>query len=557
MIAYIKQLKATKQIIALVLALCMIFALSACKDDTGKTPAGNSSVGSSLSDNNSSSGDSQADDSADVQDNSSEQSAGNNVIGQAYNVTESINPARSDYYEKKTDETEANLYAPLKGYKDAEAEAMKEKILNTKNTEEYYGEKMTGTKYYISPGGNDENDGKSPETPFRTTDALSNLDLKAGDSVLFERNSIFRITSQINVREGVIYGSYGEGTKPQIYGAPYNFAGGDYWEPTKVKNVWKATYLYEEISCVVYDHGELVGNLRWDPVKLRENGDFYNAESDDSVYIYCDKGNPSKVFESIEISPARFVFKATNVSNYVIDNICIKYAGAFGVSSYGPNKNVYITNCEMGYIGGFSRNKSLRLGNAIEFGGGADNFIVENNWIYQTFDTAITWQGGAKSYKNMSFSNNLLEYNVCDIEFFSSGGCEVSNFKMDGNIMRFTSGGWGNRPNDAGARGIEGLLRGTTNGLIISDFIFTNNIIDCPVSMFFNWFNTYEQKSAFKCSGNSYYVKQSYRTTTTVLKDYIVAETDRQGAAYKATNADETKTVLSYIDPTAKLYWYE
>ncbi len=553
MIAYIKKPKALKQILSFVLALCMIFALSACKDDTsGEKPADSSSAGSSPTN-------SQAGSSAGSEDTDSSQAetTGNSVIGQKYEVTEDIVLARSDYDEKKPDDVQPNMYAPLKGYKDAETNAMKEKILNTGNTEEYYGKKITGTKYYISPGGNDENDGKSPEKAFRTTDVLGSLELKAGDAVLFERDSIFRLTSQINVVEGVTYGSYGKGAKPQLYASPYNFAGGDYWEPTKVKNVWKATYLYEEISCVVYDHGELIGNLRWDPIKLRENGDFYNADSEDTVYIYCDKGNPAKVFESIEISPARNIFKALGVNNYVIDNLCLKYAGMFGVNSYGKNKDVYITNCEMGYLGGFSRNKSLRLGNAIETGSGADNLVVENNWIYQTYDTAITWQGDAVAYKNISFSKNLLEYNVCDIEFFSSVGCKVQNFKMDGNIMRFTGGGWGNRASDAGIRGIEGIIRATSKDLDLSNISFTNNIVDSPVHFVFNWFNNYEQNNQLKFGGNSYYVKQSYRTTDVFVKDFCRTVEDKQGIRYKATNEAETKTALSYIDPTAKLYWYE
>lgn len=554
MIAYIKETKTLKRIIALVLASCMIFALSACNDnDTGKTPAGGSSAGSSLTG-------SQAGGSGDTQgtDDSSTQSDGNTVTDAQYIVTEEVIAARSDYDEKKPDKSDSNIYAPLKGYKDAEANAMKESILNTKNTEVYYSDRMTGTKYYLSPGGNDENDGKTPETAFRTTDALTSLKLQPGDSVLFERNSIFRITSQINLKDGVIYGSYGEGSKPQIYGSPYNYAGGDYWEPTPVKNVWKATYLYEEISCVVYDHGELVGNLRWDPVKLRENGDFYNADGEDAIYIYCDKGNPAKVFESIEVSPMRYVFKGSRINNYVIDNICIKYAGAFGVSSYGPNKNIYVTNCEMGYIGGFSRNKSLRLGNAIEFGGGADHYVVENNWIYQTFDTAITWQNtGFTTYKNITFANNLLEYNVCDIEFFNTGGADVDNFKVEGNLCRFTAAGWGNRPNDAGHRGIEGFVRATTQPLNISNWSFKNNIIDSPASYVFNWFNNYKQNDQMKFSGNEYYIKQSYRTSTTLIHDFAFDEKGGQGDAYKATTAAETKQILNMIDPTGKIYWYE
>ena len=124
-----------------------------------------------------------------------------------YTVSTDVIISRDDAKEVFYNGNCANLSTPSSGYAEKEATELRNKILNAKNTEENY--KITGKKYYISPGGDDTNDGLSEETPFRTPFVLSGLDLKSGDAVLFERDSIFRISSTISTKSGVVYGSYG------------------------------------------------------------------------------------------------------------------------------------------------------------------------------------------------------------------------------------------------------------------------------------------------------------------------------------------------------------
>lgn len=545
MIAYITEFKTIKRILSVVLALCMIFALSACNDNTEKPTGNNNSVASSTNSGTGSSTD------ADGNENSDDQ--GPAIIGTTYNVNADVSMYRSDYSEVREDEINPNKYAPRVGYKDAEANAMREKILNTGNTEEYY--KITGTKYYFSPGGNDENDGKSPETALRTLEALSQLSLEPGDAVLLERDSIFRTYSAIQVQDGVTYGSYGKGAKPQIYGSPYNFAAGDYWEPTKMKNVWKAEYLYEFIGCAVYNHGEVVGNLRWDPAKLSENGDFYNAPDEDAVYIYCDKGNPSKAFESIEFAVGRTLLRNGGAGNCVIDNLCLKYGG-FGITLKGDKENCYVTNCEMAYIGGYAATGSTtRKGNAVEIGGNSKNVVCSNNWIYQIYDTALTLQTVGDFY-DIYFTNNLLEYNCMDFEYFSQSGNVMENFHMDNNIIRFSSSGWGCRATDAGMRNGSSCMRGNTSNLKIKNVTFRNNIIDSPAYLIFQWINRAEQREQIDFSGNTYYFNNGYRTSDLVISRMRKNEGDTD-TDFKAKNAQEFKDLFSFFDPNVTVYWYD
>ena len=46
---------------------------------------------------------------------------------------------------------------------------------------------IRGTAYYVSCDGDDQNDGKSPETAWKTLARVSAAELSAGDGVLFRR----------------------------------------------------------------------------------------------------------------------------------------------------------------------------------------------------------------------------------------------------------------------------------------------------------------------------------------------------------------------------------
>ena len=70
---------------------------------------------------------------------------------------------------------------------DALAEQRKREILDAKDEIE-----IQGTVYYVSNAGNDENDGKTPKTAWRTLAKVSETPLCAGDGVRFRRGDLFR-----------------------------------------------------------------------------------------------------------------------------------------------------------------------------------------------------------------------------------------------------------------------------------------------------------------------------------------------------------------------------
>jgi phosphoribosylanthranilate isomerase len=64
---------------------------------------------------------------------------------------------------------------------DALAEARRNEILNAPDNIT-----VKGNTYYVSADGNDENDGLTPKTPWKTLDKVSSAELSEGDGVLFD-----------------------------------------------------------------------------------------------------------------------------------------------------------------------------------------------------------------------------------------------------------------------------------------------------------------------------------------------------------------------------------
>jgi len=52
---------------------------------------------------------------------------------------------------------------------------------------------VQGADYYVSPSGNDNNSGTSPSEAWQTIDRVNDVDLDAGDSVLFEGGQTFTV----------------------------------------------------------------------------------------------------------------------------------------------------------------------------------------------------------------------------------------------------------------------------------------------------------------------------------------------------------------------------
>ncbi|MES3036600.1 MAG: right-handed parallel beta-helix repeat-containing protein, partial [Bdellovibrionota bacterium] len=55
----------------------------------------------------------------------------------------------------------------------------------------FFDSAALGATYYISPVGNDANDGLSKEKPWKTIDKVNSSNFRAGDAILFKGSSSF------------------------------------------------------------------------------------------------------------------------------------------------------------------------------------------------------------------------------------------------------------------------------------------------------------------------------------------------------------------------------
>ena len=395
----------------------------------------------------------------------------------------------------------------------AKADVRREEILNTPNMEIPAG----STVYYLSVNGNDNNDGRSPAAAWKTIARLSaEGELPLGSYVCFERGGVWR--GKFEASPGVTYTAYGEGPKPEFRGCACDGATDGWWTEV-APNIWQySEKFYGDVGMLVMNHGEengikmlmdyteeqakeVVSGRIWNGyISLEKNLEFVhdfgdrwtknsNLENGGYVYLYCDKGNPAKVWKSIEFIDLLPIIRIRNRADVTIDNLCLKYSN-FAVSS-GTVDNLHIQNCEMGWIGGCVQNytatgRAYRYGNGVEIYGGCTNFICDNNWVYQCYDAGLThqYQRGSTNeiiMDGMYYTNNLIEKCVYNIEYFlgiPADGCDatryMTNFYIRDNIL-MEAGGFGmQRPDPSSPAHIKGWDHfNRLNG----DFIIENNLM--------------------------------------------------------------------------------
>lgn len=408
---------------------------------------------------------------------------------------------------------DAYKLSSVSGGADAQATAFRNKILNAKDSV-----KVKGKKYYVSSvNGNDDNDGLSPATALKTLPAAANLSLKEGDAVLLERGSVFRLTGSFSLKSGVTYAAYGSGNKPAVYGSAMNYAVASFWQPFELmKNVWVLSRAFSgDVGNIVFNHGELASNKIDYIYNMGKNGDFYYDSTACKLYLYFDKGNPGKAYADIEISPRYTLFSLpTGGHDITIDNIALKYSGNFAIRG-GKLTNISVTNCEIAWIGGaYLPDGNDVYGNGIETGA-ISNSVIKNNWIYQIFDTGITFQLSKGDVIDVTYSDNLLEYcGMSGFEWWCSqymGEIDnaVKNVLFDNNIVRFTGYGWvyGTRRS---ARHVQGPFQ-TQDYPNLENFVFSNNIFDCAQGgiYYYKWYTDKASIVRPVWKNNTYYQKKT------------------------------------------------
>ena len=267
-------------------------------------------------------------------------------------------------------------------------EAMKESVLNAPNTTF-----SASTTYYVdSVNGNDDNDGESPETAWKTVKKVNawvdaNRTSNNTVAVLFKRGCVFR-DAFVNAKSYTYYGAYGTGAKPVLTSSAMNYADaaslaaarlswqkvdgfenrwqlvglGDYLEPNNSRNsswgnhvgmVYLINYVNgEEVVkpltmsnvSTIYDEYEFYQSIdRTFTDEAETKVDTANIQLGD-LFICLPEGVKPTDYPCIEIATTGSLFTAEQTSGYsdsryndhfygcTIDNLAIKYVGTHGVS---------------------------------------------------------------------------------------------------------------------------------------------------------------------------------------------------------------------------------
>lgn len=350
---------------------------------------------------------------------------------------------------------------------DKKAQQMKDSVINTPS----YIPKNERV-IYVSNSGCDQNDGLTIETPIATLAKVNEI-TRPGDTILFKRGDHFRGHVTVD-KDGVTYASYGdEAIKPIIDSSSRNYADPTIWNETDKKNVYVLSLEVNNVGLMHFDpsytygaYNDMHGTMKMrgkdgfmSYADLASDLEFFSDREDNKVYLYSDKGNPGDRFADIEFGEGGNTFGGS-AHNVTFDGLWIMHTGSHGIGS-GTTVNRVIRNCIFSWLGGSmlgapkNENGSYnltRFGNAVEIYGGCEGFTVENNWMYQIYDTAITHQYGHYSpgdciQHDVLYRGNLMEYCFWYIEFYDGERegttREVKNVYMTDNYCRMGGYGWG------------------------------------------------------------------------------------------------------------------
>ena len=317
--------------------------------------------------------------------------------------------------------------------------------------------------YYVSEDGT-STDGTDINNPMSLKEANKKT-YYGNEKVLFECGDTFYGTINFKVEasedEMFYIGSYGEGEKPIISGANI-LINRDAWELeeegiykldlsdySNFDGIGKTYWEPYNIGFIADEQGKIYGNRKSSLDELSSEYDF--CCEDNYIYIKCNT-NPTDKLGKIKFAPRVNLVNLS--SNTILNGINVQYTGALGIIKKTDEiKNIYIKDCIIQNIGGSVQNKEkfTRYGNGIEFWNQAENTLVENCIIRNTYDAGYSVQGNTTStgFVNNVCGNNIFINCTYDIEIFSYNkndatfNAQLENQIIENNISINQGKGWG------------------------------------------------------------------------------------------------------------------
>lgn len=413
-----------------------------------------------------------------------------------------------------------------------------------------------GTVYYVSSStGNDDNDGLSPETAWKTCKRVNEdpngviydgVKKNGGATVLFKRGDTWKRDGIGLWYPNMVYSTYGTGAKPV-----FDFSLADAADPAKwtlkkgTKNIWiykdKVPFLgsltlnnkfsadnyvgyydyrtkkwYESCPNGHYKDDKYCCNYKKKKYlninKLPSNSFFvdvrpskkyldktsgdlyvYDCEQMGTLYFNCKKGNPGKVYKSIQLCQG---WGLSFGNNCVIDDLVVKNTGNQAIANMVDEnaKGCTLQNCEVYFCGDTyisfsnSEHRGMVGGECSGFHGPGARYY--NNYFYGSreggFTVELGWTG-ALTGENKNLGDVRANGNVfdkCDggigVICFTelAKGVDMSNIMIDNNYFREIG-----CAHDANSMGDDvhslGILHiwDHSGDVNMSQMVFSNNLI--------------------------------------------------------------------------------
>lgn len=358
-----------------------------------------------------------------------------------------------------------------------------------------------GRCFYVSSEGDDNSDGLTPESAWRSLKKVNDATLGFADTVMFRCGDVFRgslIPQSGRAEQPIVYMSYGEGHKP-VLEPSFDASTEEDW--VKVgRKLWKCEKpSANELGNVIFNHGNSGCGYKVDrPDQLgRKDLRFCWVRDEQAVYMVS-RRNPARRFSSIELAAKQHIIDETDCHDIVYDGLWLRYGAAHGIGGSGV-QNITIVNCDVCWIGGSTLyidegGRGVRYGNGIEFWSAAQDILIENCRVWECWDAGITNQSNIDGVlqKNIIMRNNEIWNCEYSYEYWQQGdGARTENIVFENNVCRDAGYGWGHKrrwnPN-------AGHLMFYDTTAETKDFIIRGNRFErsknCGIRLFNAWYSS-------------------------------------------------------------------